>query len=695
MMMNPMMGPQTANSAGMALPGYGSPALSAYPSTQIMSPLDRWSWREKRKPADQLTPEELPELYDFILRTSEALVRSWKPRDDRMLDSQKFWEVGSRYAEMNKGKGEAKAAVDEEQEGETMELNDGYLTVDKITSMGAGANWEMEVPPGKTGLEDVAQDIENMLRWAEDQLDRKYSLSLHGKLIRDEMHFAALRGWITGMIVPNPKDAMLPWTYLLEDPLFVYPRYAGEDLIQVVHKYSTSVLEAQSLYEGAQSYLMEKDDDDQVEVLSYYDPIYKICLLVDAGYDPAIPYHTDSVVLQPLTRHGYVDFTGKPINPWIIVTPRGAPTRRFSSMSGSKSHQEAVAYIGLDVLYPIKNIIIQYEKLLAMMLTEVAKGVNPPRVIFFDGFNKPEELDLGVGATNYMVMHSQDAKILESTAMKPDAEPILGVIQDRIQRGSIPSVLYGQAGFAMAGYAINLLTQGAQDVMQPLLSGVQRYRELRFQRMLEMYVNIGWQFAGPLQFGATDPISGRKYASAKFISPEMILANGVRVDVSYDTVTPRDAVPLMQAAIGANQAGILPLYDAMKDYAGIKDPKAAMRRLAEGMNYQDPLVQKHLARKAGMESGNEDLRTAVVAAMWEEQMMMMMQQQMAAQGGEGSAPGAPNAAGGQVGPGLEASPPANQDPVTSAANQAANVSAALNVGNGGTPPDLMGFLGAQ
>lgn len=672
----------------------------APPTLQTLSPLDRFALKEFGTVADALDESQLPILYDYIIRTAETLKTYWKPRDDRMMDSQSFWEIGTRYAEDNYERARAARSAEgqhDEQAGEIFELNDGYLTVDKITSMVSGANWALDVPPARVGQEDLAQDIESMLVWADEQLDRRYSLGLHANTLRDEVHYAVLRGWITGMVVPNPDDPYLPWTYLLEDPLFVYPRYSGDDLVQTCHCYTMSALEAQGKYEQAFDFLLEKDDDDEVEVIDYHDTTYHLTLLTDGGLITGMPYSGDRITLLPLTRHHYTDFQGRPINPWVIVTPRGTPTRRFAKSSTSSS--DAVAYIGLDVLYPIKQVITTFERIMAMLMTEVSKGVNPPRIIYYDGFNKPEELDIGVGATNWMILGSQDAKILESTAMKPDAQPVLQIIEDRLQRGSIPNVLYGQAGFTLAGYAINLLSQGAQDVVQPLLTGVKRYRELKFQRLLEMYLSIGHTFAGPLAFGAVDPSTGIKYASGKYISPEILLQNGVKVDVTYDTITPRDSVPLMTAAVAANQAGILPLYDAMKDYAGIKDPKAAMRRLAEGMNYNDPLVQKHLARKAGLQSGNKDLQEAVLAAIYEEQMMMIAAMQAQGQGGangEGSPEGPPQNAGGEMQPGSEASPPASINPMTASTNQMNNVSSAVNVGNGGTPPNpLAAFLGME
>ena len=687
--------------AGMEEPLYPPPILNdlGQESLQVHSPLDRWSFREYGKMADQLDQMEQAKLIDHIIDISYRDCKSWGPRNDRMLASQAFWEIGTRYSaqkeEMNAGHTDSDGRP---QVSEIVELNDGYLTVDKITSMVAGAKWATEVHPKAVGYEDAAQLIEDLLVWAEEKLSKKYGMTLHGPMIRDEVHYATLRGWITGLLIPNPKDPYLPWTYLLEDPLFVYPRFSGDELIRVIHKYSVTVLEAQAEYDQAFEFLLEKEDDDEVEIISYYDQVYCMTLLSEGSgtqsvYRSVGNTYTDRVVLKPLTRHGYTDLQGKAINPWIIVTPRGSPTRKFSEPGATTDREAAVALIGLDVLYPIKDLIVQLEKFVAMAATEMAKGVNPPRIIWYDGVNKPETLDVGEGAENFMIMGSQDAKIIESTAMKPDAQPWLNLITERLQKGSVPSVLFGSTGFSLAGYAISLLSQQAQDVVQPLLEGVKLYREIRQQRMLEMYANIGHTFAGPLSISSTDPETGIRYSSAKTVNPAIIFANGATVHVTYDEVTPRDSGPMLASAISGYTSGVLPLYDAMHDWVGLKDTRQAMTRLAEGLNFKDPMVLKHMARAAGKKSGSTLLRNAVIAAEQDEMMQMMMTQQQAAMGQP--IPGQEPATGGNVSGGVqptntqvnvEASPPSNINPITAASNQLNQVSAGLNVANGGTPP---------
>jgi hypothetical protein len=113
----------------------------------------------------------------------------------------------------------------------------------------------------------------------------------------------------------------------------------------------------------------------------------------------------------------------------------------------------------------------------------------------------------------------------------------------------------------------------------------------------------------------------------------------------------------------------------MKNYAGIKDPRQALQRLAEGLNYQDPMVQKWLARIAGSKSGNTLLVQAIQAAQYEEEQMMMMQMQMqqAQAAGKGEM--------------VSTEENATSNPLTDASNQLNAVSASLNVRNGASPPD--------
>ena len=679
------------------IPGMQGPIQTTPEVSPIISPLDMWSYKKFGVTADRLQGDDLESLIDHMIENADDDEDYWEPRNDRFMDSQKYWEVGSRYGEDRKNGISTPTVqvgenvVDEVGVSESIELNDGYLTVDKITSMISGAAWGIDVPPKDTTYDDKAQDIEDFLRWMESEFEVKHASGLGATIIHDEVQYAALRGWICGIITPDPKNTHCPVKYVLEDPMVVFPRYSGDEMVRVERRYTISALEAQVSFPSAFEFLLDYKEDDQLEVTEYYDKIYRLSVLSNGGSAKRSSAQ-GRVIIQPLSKHGYIDINGYPINPWIIITPRGSPTRHFSSKNITADKKKVAAYIGLDVLYPIKGLIDHMEKLASMQMTEVAKGVNPPHVVFMDGVNPPARIDMSIGAENYLVYQQQDIKILETSSMKPDAQPLLTLLTDRLQKGSIPGVLYGQSTGALAGYAISLLTQQAQDVVRPILDGVKLYREMRFRRMLEMYVVHGSQFSGALPFAATSPTNDQMYTGMKTIDPATIRENGVHVVVSYDEVLPRDMGAMVASAVSANQAGMLPLYDAMK-MIGIKDVKQAMQRLAEGLNYQDPLVQKWLARLAGSLSGNELLKQATMMAHIEEQQIMMMQQQMAEQEAAMKSQG-----GGKHGAApMEESPPSRENPITAATNQMNNAGASMNVGNGATPPNpeasILQFLG--
>lgn len=663
----------------------GSQVISA----EDLSLLDIWALNNYGTLADQLDPPQMDELITKVIDQADQDKRFWRPRDERMMDSQLFWELGSRYLdEGTKSRREKKSADEEPDEmaSETVEFNDGYLTVDKITSMVEGAGWSLDVMPKAQEFDDIAQNIENALRWADEELDKRHGLSLHGTTNRDEVHYAALRGWITGMILPDPRNRTLPWKYVLEDPLLVFPRYDSNGLVRVTHAYAISGLEAKSEYPGAWESLGE-NEEETVEILSYHDSIYHMKLLLGSSGSMG-GSGTPRMVLQPLVRHGYKDLDGRPINPWIIVTPRGSPTRRLGRVSSTSDQSKLVAYIGLDVLYPIKDILVILEKLASMQFTQIAKGVAPPFVLYGDGHNKPERLDIGTGAQNYMILGSEDFKVLDTTTMKPDAGPFMQLLIDRLQRGTIPSVLYGQAGFSLAGYAISLLSVAANDVVRPLLNGIKLYREIKYRRMLEMYVNVASQWAQQLVFPRHDAERDITYASGASLTPEDILSNGAGVRVSYDEVTARDLGILIPTVVGAVQAGLMPIYDAMKQI-GIKDPRQALVRLAEGKNYSDPLVVKHLARLAGDRSGNELLKAAIQAARQEEQQLLAQAFMQSLGGGQEGAPvpepgAVPQVGGGAVRSTAGESPPSATNPLSAAIRQMEAVTAENNVGAGGS-----------
>ena len=656
----------------------------------VTSPLDMWSFRKFGVTADRLNEDDRPELINHIAESADADVDFWKARNDRFMDSQRYWEIGTRYGQHSPVVNSVVVNESPEKptgETEVLELNDGYLIVDKITSMVTGASWGLDVPPKSPEFDDKAQDIEDWLRWMDREMETQHVATLNSTTLRDEVQYSALRGWITGMILPSPETPSTPLKYVLEDPMFVFPRYSGDKLIRVTRRYTLTALEAQGSFPNAFEFLLDFEEDEELEVTEYFDEIYRVAILSEGFGSRNGRSGVDSrkTVLQPLVKHGYKKIDGSPMNPWMIIVPRGTPSRRVGDIRSKEDRKKSAALIGLDVLHPVKHIIDALERVTSMQMTEVAKGVDPPKIIYYDGSNLPHEVDMGIGGANYMILNQEKVEILNTTTMKPDAGPLLTLLNDRLQKGGIPGVLYGQAGFALAGYAINLLTQGAQDVVQPILQGIKAYRELKYRRMLEMYVGVASTFSGPLPFGAPDRISEQMYTGVKTINPQDIVANGVYVEVTYDELMPRDLPGLVAAVVAANQAGMMPLYDAMKKI-GTKDPKQAMQRLAEGLNFQDPMVQKHLARIAGSKSGNVLLKQAIQGAMAEEQMMMQMQQQMQMQqAGQGGAKGAPS---------LEESPPANENPITAASNQLNAAGAALNVGNGASAPasDLRSFL---
>ena len=677
-----------------------NPPSSALGGFNFRSPIDLWSLREFGVPADQLVDDHQQEaLLNHLSEQADKDVEHWRPRDERMLESQRFWEIGTRYPKVDDDR--VVKNEDKAQTSEVIELPDGYLVVDKITSMGAAAGWSIDVPPRSPQFDDMAQDIEDFLRWGDVELNRRRGMSLHGDTLRDEIFYAALRGWITGMVLPNPGNSKLPWKYVLEDPILVYPRYSQDRLLRVTHRYTVTALEARDEFPDAMDFLLDQDDDEEVEITTYYDDIYKVSFMAGAAGATGSLRSSGAKarILQPLVRHGYKDLDGEPYNPWIIVTPRGTPTRRNSLTKGrnSKSHDSIVRSIGLDVIYPIKGVQEKLERYLSMAATEVAKGVNPPKIWYVaPGSETPEPLDLGEGAENFAILGEHEMKIVESSAMKPDSQPVLQALTDRAQKAGIPDVAFGRTLSGISGYATNMLIQGASDVVDPIMRGVKLFRDLRHRRMLEVYVNgIAEEYLTPVAYQSTDPNTEQVFSGYKKLDPRFIVLNGTSVENKFDTIMPRDAVALMGAALGAVSQGALPLYDFWKDWAGVKDPKQAFRRLAESENLKDPLVKKHLARIAGAETGNELLKQAIDAARQEEQMLMMQQMQMqqaATAGGatpQNTRP--PSQSGGAVPTNQQPNPrsggtPANINPLTAATQQLNNVSASVNAQNGASAP---------
>ena len=630
------------------------------------NPLDAWAQTNFKKMASKLKGDEMEDLITHILTLSKDDVDFWEPRDERMLDSQRYWELWKRKTIEKEG-GMSEDNEDTTQKSAVEEFNDGYLIIDKLVSMVSGATWGFDVPPKSQENEAVAQKIENFLRFVDRELEQQNALALEDTSVRGKAHWAALRGWITGLIVPDPSNPEFPWEEILEDPLCVYPRYSRKKLIRVTHKYDITALQARADYPGTYEWLSSVDDDTELALTCYYDEKYKISI-VSHSTEPN-PSISGRQVVIPLVEHGYMDMNGNPINPWIIVAPRGTPTRRSNGLN----KEDSIALIGLDAIYPIKRIIERLERVAAQMSTEIDKGVNPPRIIFYDGINTPAPLDLAPGTDNFMIMGQQDMKVVETTAVKPDTGPYLQMLTERLQKGSIPGTLFGEGSGSMAGYAINLLNSSARDILEPLLKGIKTYQELRYRRVLEMYYNIGSMVNDEFSFFSRKDNDSSVYSGYETLTPDEISMNGVFVDVTFEDILPQNLLQMLPAVVGAVQSKILPLYDAMK-MIGVKDPHQAMRRLAEGDLYSDPMIMKHLVKLAAMRTGNPDLQLAVLLAQEEAQMMMQMQQMSGQQNPQ--IPVDPTMAGA----------PQRGDPNVNMDNQMDINQSAVDVENGATPP---------
>src|SRR3990167_9749722 len=98
-------------------------------TAELTSPLDMWSMANYGVIAEQLDESQMDDLVTYVVTMAEDDKKFWKPRDDRMMDSQSFWELGSRYANSTRRAIEEGAALEndpDETPSEQVEFNDGY-----------------------------------------------------------------------------------------------------------------------------------------------------------------------------------------------------------------------------------------------------------------------------------------------------------------------------------------------------------------------------------------------------------------------------------------------------------------------------------------------------------------------------------------------------------------------------------------
>lgn len=696
-MVNPMF---PYDAMAPATNGHGVLIAPALPQTQavqapepIVSDLDRWAMRQYGRKADQLDADQQQDLRSHVVRLADQDATFWAQRDDRMRVEQEAFELSSITRPLGKEKLSAQEL--EAQNAHAVVLPDPYLYTSKITSMIAGAGLRMNMPARSMDETVASQQVENFSRWFWKEWADRAILYQGGAIpLRTAAHYACLRGWLAILAMPDSTDEEFPWRVTVPDPIHVYPRFTqstnpSKAMARVIHRYTTTLLEAKAEYpelESADAHVgVGYQDDEEVEILSYWDSIYHLTIAlgrtVSGSKDSVV---RDSDMVLPPVRHGVRDIRSRPVNPWIIVTPLGnlaAPTT--DGKPSTRMYGPGILFAMLET-YNILN------RVVSMQLTQVAKSLRPPKVLFSkQGVPFPEELNLDPDANNYMFLGDQDVKLLDPAPNQGNLGPLQTILEDRSNKATVPSIFYGHAGAVTSGFGVGLLANAARDILLPYTDAIQAAMRLLLRRVLEITYHITSTTHGTLEISAPQGFLQRQMGRVPF-NPRVIEITGTQIDVRLGEITPQDRAAVASYVNSLLASGVMDRYTARVEL-GIDDPLLIFERQALESLLSNPAVAAELGPLALQQSDGPDLLLKAYE-IYQRNLQMAQAAQAQAEAGRqaGNQPNQPNTVVPTELQNRAGQPPPGQGVTEGGENDIGTYLAQLMASRGGSPPRFTG-----
>lgn len=495
-------------------------------------------------------PRKKPDLSQVQQRIEKA-VSFWSARDDRMDEDEQLYRLSINVAGVVPTEGLEDALV---------VRNLPYVTVEKIAAI-VGSEWpRFSVVSPSESLLRQAEEVEELLRFLWREWDRQWRSSLHSGLLRDAAHFLALRGWVAVRLSYNEQEE-IPVRVELVDPRAVYPLPGSTGLRYVAVRRKVTVSEVFDYWpDRAVEVLGDREDDEVVDLEAYYDEVYH-AVLVEGRF------------LQEPEEHGL------PFCPWVIAVAGGSPIR-----ASEVNSQDWTAHVGVSAFHGVKQLYRQMNRVLTQLATEVARIANPPVLFYFDPLegDEPRELDLSPGAVNVLIAPKERVELIRTSPNPSDLGPLLSVLREDIDRGSLPGVLWGAVGPETSGFAIAQLSRSAKESLAPVLLAMEQMVADVSSKALQI---LGEVHRRPVGMVVRD--SRGRWVAGKAVTPETLEQVGYRVEVAYRDVTPQDRGAMAQVAALLTDRKLVSLRTAREEYLGIDNPDLENDRVLEELIYLD------------------------------------------------------------------------------------------------------------
>ncbi|MBI2756196.1 MAG: hypothetical protein HYX52_05740 [Chloroflexi bacterium] len=548
-----------------------------------------------------------------VVALSKSDQTFWAQRDLRMKDTQDLVEQDG---EVNT----------EDPDAISVLSNDGAIVVRKLSAMAGSQEPTINIVAAQS-VKEQAERTEDLLKAARFEMALRHAQGARAPLAYDEAQSIFLRGWITGRILlndtPDEHDSFL-WDYTLFDPIQVYPTYSRKDLYRVTTITDTTAGELLADWgKDAEKLLGDGAESEKLKLYGYYDR-EQMAVATDKGW------------LKKPAKHGY------PFGvPWVVGLGPGAFYRATASDTANYTK-----YVGQGILDIVKGQIRNEEKVLTMLHTLVAKEAEPPVVLYTNAEGETVELDLRSGGRNILAA-SDKLDILRVGPKLEDLKILADSYRSRVERGTIPSILFGDNATNLTGFLANVLQGSARDLLYPYLRGLETYYTILYRKMLELFVAFGTD----MDVVTTDR-SGQQLGGVKVSKLEVQALNNPRLVVAFKDITPRDEAAKVQMAIGLKRDNLISAETAREKYLDLDNPIAENTKVLGELAYMDQSIVK-VASAMALQKQAQAMGFSVT------DLMAIVQQIQASTSGQAppGGPGAPPPQGGGVPPDNTMLPP--------------------------------------
>ncbi len=300
--------------------------------------------------------------------------------------------------------------------------------------------------------------------------------------------------------------------------------------------------------------------------------------------------------------------------------PYGRPPYAYSFGFASSSREPGK--MGLSALWPIRHLVPQLDRLLSQKATAVRMWCWPTVVVR----QNPQAQQLLGDETGNPVMRSfeiapgavinlyanEDISFLTWTGNGPDADELIGLMTQFIERAGLSDAMYGSNPRGDSGYAINQLIAAARMRFKPVVTHAERAIEQQLATLLDI---VEYRIKQPLH-----AFDNGKAGGWLSISPDDL--NGYRmVRVNLNPIMPTDAYARSSKVINEVNARLKSRRTGMEEI-GIAQPDDEEKRILVEDWKQRPEVQQWLVqeaiKRAGLKLAKGDMSMGQIQREWGE-----------------------------------------------------------------------------